>query len=108
MAGAPDELGSTIVRLPRVLGEDCQIRDSADILVPVVDACVELRAYPALTLNEEVTTGRAAATAILGLLPEVSGARELGRGIMVARLARSLHNDRTLCAAGDEGYDARS
>lgn len=85
VAGAPDELDFTIVRLPRVLGEDCQIRDSADILVSVVDACVALRAYPALTLIEEVTTGRTAATAILGLLPEVSGARKLGRGISVAR-----------------------
>lgn len=85
VAGAPDGLDFTIVRLPRVLGEVIQLRDSADILVSVVDACVALGAYPALTLVEEVTTGRAAATAILGLLPEVSGVRELGRGITVAR-----------------------
>ncbi|MFV8318456.1 AMP-binding protein [Mycobacterium sp. 23] len=85
VAGAPNGLDFTIVRLPRVLGEDSQLRDSADILVSVVDACVALGAYPALTLVEEVTTGRAAAAAILGLLPEISGARELGRGITVAR-----------------------
>lgn len=85
VAGAPDGLDFTIVRLPRVLGEDCLLRDSADILVSVVDACVALRAYPAMNLVEEVTTGHAAATAILRLLPEVSGARELGRGITVAR-----------------------
>lgn len=85
VAEAPDALDFTIVRLPRVLGEDCQLRDSADILVSVVDACVALGAYPALTLTEEVTTGRAAATAILRLLPEVSGANVLGRGITVAR-----------------------
>lgn len=85
VAGAPGGLDFTIVRLPRVLGEDSQLRDSADILVSVVDACVALGAHPALTLVEEVTTGRAAATAILSLLPEVSGVRELGRGITVAR-----------------------
>ncbi len=85
VAGAPDALDFTIVRLPRVLGEDFRLRDSADILVSVVDACVALGAYPAVTLTEEVTTGRAAATAILRLLPVVAGARELGRGITVAR-----------------------
>ena len=85
VANAPDGLDFTIVRLPRVLGEDSQLRDSADILVSVVDACVALGAHPALRLVEEVTTGRAAATAILSLLREVSGVRELGRGITVAR-----------------------
>lgn len=85
VANAPDGLDFTIVRLPRVLGEDSQLRDSTDILVSVVDACVALGAHPALRLVEEVTTGRAAATAILSLLPEVSGVRELGRGITVAR-----------------------
>ncbi|MCV7199182.1 AMP-binding protein [Mycobacterium angelicum] len=73
----------TIARLPRVLGEDYQLHDSADVLVSVVDACIAMGAYPELTLTEEVTTGRAAATAILGLLPEVSGGGELGRGITV-------------------------
>ncbi len=85
VAAAPDALDFTIVRLPRVLGEDWQLRDSADILVSVVDACVALGAYPAMTLTEEVTTGRAAATAILRLLPEVAGTPVLGRGITVAR-----------------------
>lgn len=85
VAGAPDGLDFTIVRLPRVLGEDWQLRDSADILVSVVDACVAVRAHPALSLIEEVTTGRAAATAILRLLPEVGGYRALGRGITVVR-----------------------
>ncbi|WP_205875781.1 AMP-binding protein [Mycobacterium camsae] len=85
VAGAPDGLDFTIVRLPRVLGEDWQLRDSADILVSVVDACVALGAHPALSLIEEVTTGRAAAAAILRLLPEVAGARALGRGITVVR-----------------------
>ncbi|MHA7651516.1 AMP-binding protein [Mycobacterium sp. ML4] len=85
VAGAPDGLDFTIVRLPRVLGEDCQLRDSADILVSVVDACLALGSYPALSLTEEVTTGRAAAAAVLRLLPELTGATELGRGITVAR-----------------------
>ncbi|CAM2929075.1 peptide synthase [Mycobacterium intermedium] len=85
VAGAAEALDFTIVRLPRVLGEDYQLCDSADILVSVADACTALGAYPALTLTEEVTTGRAVAAAILGLVPEVSGASELGRGITVAR-----------------------
>ncbi|MDP7723329.1 AMP-binding protein [Mycobacterium sp. TY814] len=85
VAGAPDGLDFTIVRLPRVLGEECQLQDSADILVSVVDACAALRAHPALNLIEEVTTGRAAATAILRLLPEVGGTDALGRGLSVVR-----------------------
>lgn len=85
VAAAPDALDFTIVRLPRVLGADCQLRDCTDVLVSVVDACVALRAYPALTLVEEVTTGRAVASAVLGLLPDLAGAKELGRGITVAR-----------------------
>lgn len=85
VAGAPDALDFTIVRLPRVLGEEYQLQDSADILVSVLDACVALGAYPALTLTEEVTTGRGVARGILGLLPEVSGVTRLGRGITVAR-----------------------
>ncbi len=83
VAGAPDALDFTIVRLPRILGEDYQLADSADILVSVVDACIALRAYPSLTLTEEVTTGRAAAKAILGLLPELAGPAVLGRGVTV-------------------------
>ncbi|WP_085672758.1 AMP-binding protein [Mycobacterium szulgai] len=73
----------TIVRLPRVLGEDYQLRDTSDVLVSVLDACTSIGAYPQLTLSEEVTTGRAAATTILGLLPEVTARGELGRGITV-------------------------
>lgn len=80
VAGAPQALDFTIVRLPRVLGEEHQLRDSADILVSVVDACIALGAYPSLTLTEEVTTGRAAAAAMLDLV--LSGG--LGRGITVA------------------------
>lgn len=85
VSGSPHALDFTIVRLPRVLGEDYQLRDSADILVSVVDACIALRAYPSVTLTEEVTTGRAAAKATLGVLPELAGSAELGRGISVIR-----------------------
>ncbi|GAB7143534.1 peptide synthase [Mycobacterium riyadhense] len=85
VAGSPQTLDFTIVRLPRILGADYQVRDSADILVSIVDACIALRAYPSVTLTEEVTTGRAAAKAILGLLPELAGSAELGRGITVVR-----------------------
>jgi thioester reductase-like protein len=84
VAGTPNALDFTIVRLPRILGVDYQLHDSADILVSVVDACIALRAYPSLTLTEEVTTGRAAAKAILDLLLESAGS-ELGRGISVVR-----------------------
>ncbi|AXN47666.1 peptide synthase [Mycobacterium marinum] len=85
VAASSPALDFTIVRLPRVLGEDYQLRESADILVSVVDACMALRAFPTLTLTEEVTTGRAAAQAILGLLPQFSGAAGLGHGITVVR-----------------------
>ncbi|KAA1250464.1 AMP-binding protein [Mycobacterium simiae] len=85
VVGSPLGLDFTIVRLPRVLGTTYQLRESTDILVSVVDACLGLRTYPSLTLTEEVTTGRAAAHAILGLLPELAGPAELGRGITVIR-----------------------
>lgn len=85
VAGSPQGLDFTIVRLPRVLGEGHQSLDAADVLVSVVDACVASGAYPAVTLTEEVTTAWAAATAILGLLPESPGPHELGRGITVVR-----------------------
>ncbi|SOJ56243.1 Dimodular nonribosomal peptide synthase [Mycobacterium simulans] len=85
MAGSSPTVDFTIVRLPRILGVDYQLRDSADILVSIVDACIALGAYPSVTLTEEVTTGRAAAKAILGLLPELAGSAELGRGITVVR-----------------------
>lgn len=83
VAGAPTALDFTIVRLPRVLGEDYQVRDSADVLVAVADACNALQAFPSLTLTEEVTTGRAAASAILRLV--LSETAALGRGITVLR-----------------------
>lgn len=83
VVSSPSELDFTIVRLPRVLGEDYQLRETADILVSVVDACTALRAYPRLTLTEEVTTGRAVAHAILGLLHGFSAPAELGRGVTV-------------------------
>jgi len=85
VAGSPQTLDFTIARLARVLGEDYQLQDSADILVSVVDACIALRASPSLTLIEEVTTGRAVANAILGLLASPTGSTELGRGITVVR-----------------------
>ncbi|MCI4676640.1 AMP-binding protein [Candidatus Mycolicibacterium alkanivorans] len=85
MAGSSGDLDFTVVRLPRVLGELSQLLDSADILVSVVDACVALQAYPAVRLTEQVTTGRAAASGLLGLLPGGSGTAELGRGITVVR-----------------------
>ncbi|WP_026356489.1 AMP-binding protein [Mycobacterium sp. 141] len=85
VAGAPEELDFSIVRLPRVLGEPEQIRESADILVSIVDACRALRVYPMVELTEEVTTGRAAARSILRRLPELAGPAELGRGIDVLR-----------------------
>ena len=85
VAGSPHGPDFTVVRLPRVLGEDHQVRDAADVLVSVVDACRTLGAYPALTLTEEVTTARAAAEAILGLLLKSAGPTELGRGITVVR-----------------------
>lgn len=85
VAGSPAELDFTLVRLPRVLGEEHQLRCSADVLVSVVDACRALRTYPRLVLTEEVTTGLAVAKAVLGLLPELAGPATLGRGITVVR-----------------------
>lgn len=85
VAGSPADLDFTIVRLPRVLGDTHQIRASADILASIVDACCALRAYPSVALVEEVTTARAAAREILGLLPEFGGPDALGRAITVVR-----------------------
>ncbi|MCX2933407.1 SDR family oxidoreductase [Mycobacterium sp. CVI_P3] len=85
VARSPAALDFTIVRLPRVLGQPEQLADSADILTAVADACTALNAYPSTTLAEEVTTGRMAATAILGLLPEAGGPPALGGGITVLR-----------------------
>jgi non-ribosomal peptide synthetase component F/nucleoside-diphosphate-sugar epimerase len=83
--GAPAELDFTLVRLPRVLGTEEQIRGSTDILVSMVDACSALRAYPAVTLREEVTTGRDAARRVLGVVPEIDGSPGLGRSVTVLR-----------------------
>lgn len=85
VSAAPSALDYTIVRLPRVLGTNRQVATSADILVSLVDACVTLGGYPAVNLTEEVTTGHAAAHAILGLVPELGGPAALGRGITVVR-----------------------
>ncbi|OYN76041.1 AMP-binding protein [Mycolicibacterium sphagni] len=85
VARSPAALDFTIVRLPRVLGQAEQLAESADILTAVADACSALSAYPAITLTEDVTTARAAATAVLGLLPDVGGHAELGGGITVLR-----------------------
>ncbi|MHA7665964.1 AMP-binding protein [Mycolicibacterium sp. HS_4_1] len=82
---APDELDFTVVRLPRVLGDSRQIECSADILVSILDACTALRRCPNVPLAEEVTTGVAAAHGIFGLLPRLSSAVELGRGMTVLR-----------------------
>lgn len=83
VSAAPSALDYTIVRLPRVLGMDRQLATSADILVSLVDACVTVGAYPAVNLTEEVTTGHAAAHAILDLVLQLGGPAVLGRGITV-------------------------
>ncbi|WIM89995.1 AMP-binding protein [Candidatus Mycobacterium wuenschmannii] len=70
VASSRPDLDFRLIRLPRVLGEDYQMRDSADVLVAVADACAALGARPALTLTEEVTTARAAAVSILALEPQ--------------------------------------
>ncbi|MFV0496286.1 AMP-binding protein [Mycobacterium sp.] len=70
---AASPAGFTIVRLPRVLGEPHQIPGSADVFVSVADSCIAVGAYPSLELTEEITTGSAAATAILGGLPSRTG-----------------------------------
>ena len=85
VSGSTGDLDFALLRLPRVLGEDYQLRDSADILVSVTDACRALGAYPSVTLTEEVTTGRAAAHSVLNLLPELGGPAQLGRRITVVR-----------------------
>ncbi|BDE12941.1 MULTISPECIES: AMP-binding protein [Mycobacterium] len=80
-AAAP-ALDFTLVRLPRVLGDEHQLANSTDIFVSLVDACLAVGAYPALTLTEEITTGAAAAAAIVDLASR-SGA--LGGGLTVLR-----------------------
>ncbi|TDK93748.1 AMP-binding protein [Mycolicibacterium mucogenicum] len=78
-------LDFSVVRLPRVLGDARQLAQSSDILVAMVDACTTLRMCPVVPVTEEVTTGVAAAHSILGLLPQLSPAVELGRGMAVLR-----------------------
>nr|WP_078324724.1 AMP-binding protein [Mycobacteroides salmoniphilum] len=85
VTGSVDELDFSLVRLPRVLGTAYQMRDSADILVSIVDACIALGSYPSVELTEEVTTGQVAAQAVLGLL---STANRLGRSVAVVRGAQ--------------------
>jgi hypothetical protein len=51
----------------------------------MVDACTALGMCPVVPVTEEVTTGVAAAHSILGLLPGLSPASELGRGMTVLR-----------------------
>lgn len=93
VAGSGDAVDFTIVRLPRVLGDRAQLRDSADILVSVIDACIALQAYPTVGLTEEVTTGGAAARSILGLLPELSDSAGLGHGLTVLRGEAVVYTD---------------
>ncbi|KJX74827.1 thioester reductase domain-containing protein [Mycobacterium lepromatosis] len=102
VAGSPPALDFTIVRLPRVLGENYQLRNSADILLSIVDACIALRAYPATSVMEEVTTGRAAAKAILGVVPALTRSEELGRGISVVRGEAVAYTDFVSEFASDE------
>ncbi|MDR3659220.1 MAG: AMP-binding protein [Mycobacterium sp.] len=98
----PDDLDFTVVRLPRVLGDVRQLERSADILVSIVDACTALGVCPLVPLTEEVTTGVAAAHAVLGLVPELSPAVELGRGLTVLR-GEKVHYTAFL---GSFGFDA--
>ncbi|CAM4312663.1 Plipastatin synthase subunit C [Mycobacterium basiliense] len=93
IAGWGADLDFTITRLPRVLGEGYQLPDSADILVSVVDACIALRACPVLHLTEGVTTGRAAAKAILRGMPGLVESAEPGGGITVVRGAAVNYRD---------------
>lgn len=78
-------LDFSVVRLPRVLGDAHQRARSSDILVAMVDACTALGVCPVVPVTEEVTTGVAAAHSILGLLPGLSPAIALGRGMAVLR-----------------------
>ncbi|CAM5729206.1 AMP-binding protein [Mycolicibacterium aubagnense] len=98
----PDELDFTVVRLPRVLGDVRQLERSSDILVSILDACTALGQCPIVPLVEEVTTSLAAAHGILGLLPALSPAVELGRGMTVLR-GEKVHYTEFL---GSFGFDA--
>ncbi|MUL66596.1 peptide synthase [Mycobacterium sp. CBMA 234] len=101
VTGTPG-LDFTVVRLPRVLGDAHQLEQSADILVSILDACIALQLCPRVPLTEEVTTGVAAAHAILGLVPEASPAVAFGRGMTVLR-GEKVHYTEFL---GSFGFDA--
>lgn len=90
IAAAPDALDYVMVRLPRVLPGEAQLRSSSDVLVSVVHACRALGARPVGAVTEEVTTADAAARAILGLLTN-----ELGRSVAVLR-GDTVHYDEIL------------
>lgn len=102
VARARRELDFTVVRLPRVLGDARQLGRSSDILVAIVDACTALGTCPVVPLTEDVTTGVAAAQSILGLVPELSPAVELGRGMTVLRGERVPYTE----FLGGFGFDA--
>ncbi|KKB98396.1 AMP-binding protein [Mycolicibacter arupensis] len=80
VARSAGPLAFALVRLPRVLGEPHQLRASADILVALADACTALGTHPAVHLTEEVTSSRAAAAAILGMV-----SAPLGRTVTALR-----------------------
>ncbi|WBP92743.1 AMP-binding protein [Mycolicibacterium neoaurum] len=80
IAGSPEPLDYTMVRLPRILPVKAQLAGSADILVAVVDACRALGVRPAGAVHEQVTTAVAAAHSILTM-----STVPLGRGISVLR-----------------------
>lgn len=101
---APAALDFTMVRLPRILGEPDQLADSNDILVSMVAACTALKARPRLSVSEEVTTGRAAAQAILDRLPVASSPVRFGRDITAVRGAVIEYQD-LLAEFGTEELD---
>lgn len=80
IAGSPESLDYTMVRLPRILPARAQLAGSADILVAVVDACRAVGVRLAGSVYEQVTTAAAAAHTILA-----TSEGPLGRGISVLR-----------------------
>ena len=68
VTAGPRELAFSLVRLPRVLGEPHQLRQSADILIALADACAALDAHPVVHVIEDVTSSRSAARAIVDVL----------------------------------------
>ncbi|MGV0626060.1 AMP-binding protein [Mycolicibacter minnesotensis] len=95
VARGATSLDFALVRLPRVLGEPHQLAESADILVALADACAAVGAHPAVSLTEEVTSGAAAAAAILGMV-----SAPLGRTVTV------LHGDAVRYADFLAGFGA--